>query len=593
MPDNLQTLPTRLARLRADVRRRWPRAGLVGPLFYYDLVRLARRGRSTALRCLYALALLGVLCFVYAIHLPDYGALDLLLAPGPKLFGNELARFAENFAAGFLVLQCAAVLVLTPAYVAGAITEEKERKTIGLLLATDLRDREIVLGKLFARLAHLAGVLLVGVPVLFLMLVFGGINPAMLVRGFAAAGMTLFSVGSLSILCSVRARQVWTAVLMTYALVLLGQPVLWLWWLLPSGVSPFPLVAALGVMHGIVGSGCLIGACFSLRRAALPQGAPRRRAPAPLVRPARATPPPAGDLPPVGDWPLLWKELRQARLPSPHRIFANLLRRGPLLVVFFFLVGPGLCLFLLLPPGFVRMREPLAQMLAVVLMGWWCLSTTFFAAGSVSSEREQHTLDTLLTLPVNWRDVLAAKWLASILQRRWLGYALAVVWLAGALSLALHPVSVLLLATSCAVYLALFASLGLWLSLASRNTLWANFTTAFATLLVFTGSLLIVYYSDLDSSQGWYHPWRLRELLQKEADPMVAFLQVGLNPLRTWWHLNFSWQDVASAADGGDPLLWPRVQGCVLGMLCWLTLAGVLWLAACRRLRRAAAGLGR
>src|SRR5438270_8263329 len=43
-----------------------PRAGLVGPLFYYELLRLARRGRSTVLRCAYALTILIILWSVHA-----------------------------------------------------------------------------------------------------------------------------------------------------------------------------------------------------------------------------------------------------------------------------------------------------------------------------------------------------------------------------------------------------------------------------------------------------------------------------------------------------------------------------------------------
>jgi len=47
-----------------------------------------------------------------------------------------------------------------------AIAEEKERKTLDFLLASDLRSREIVLGKLASRLAYLTLVLLTGLPLL-------------------------------------------------------------------------------------------------------------------------------------------------------------------------------------------------------------------------------------------------------------------------------------------------------------------------------------------------------------------------------------------------------------------------------------------
>src|SRR5438552_3494067 len=44
---------------------------LVGPLFFYDVVRLARRGRGTALRFAIGVALLVVLGIVYNHRFPE------------------------------------------------------------------------------------------------------------------------------------------------------------------------------------------------------------------------------------------------------------------------------------------------------------------------------------------------------------------------------------------------------------------------------------------------------------------------------------------------------------------------------------------
>src|SRR5262249_21286943 len=73
-----------------------------------------------------------------------------------------------------------------------------------LLLTTHLRDSEILLGKLLARLTHLAGLLLTGLPVLALTLLWGGIDAGWLAAEFANAGLTLLSVGGLALFCSAR-----------------------------------------------------------------------------------------------------------------------------------------------------------------------------------------------------------------------------------------------------------------------------------------------------------------------------------------------------------------------------------------------------
>ena len=71
---------------------------------------------------------------------------------GPR----ETAVLAETFFGTFMIVQLILIVLLTPAYVAGAIAEEKDRKTMEFLLATDLRNREIVLSKLLSRLANLS-----------------------------------------------------------------------------------------------------------------------------------------------------------------------------------------------------------------------------------------------------------------------------------------------------------------------------------------------------------------------------------------------------------------------------------------------------
>jgi hypothetical protein len=120
---------------------------LFGPVFFYDLVRTARRGRSFLLRCIYATALLVMLFLGYsewfgssAMDWMSVFQQDNYVPPG------QMAYFAEDFFISFLIVQIGMVFLLTPAYTATAIAEEKERRTLDFLLATDLRGREIVLG---------------------------------------------------------------------------------------------------------------------------------------------------------------------------------------------------------------------------------------------------------------------------------------------------------------------------------------------------------------------------------------------------------------------------------------------------------------
>src|SRR5439155_12316797 len=123
-----------------------------------------------------------------------------------------MAQFADEFAGRFLIVQMGAVLILTPAFTAGAIAEERQRHTLDALLVTHLTPGQIVAGKLAARLAHLLGVLLAGLPILALLPLWGGVDPGRVLAGFAASGVTMLSLGALGACVSARVQPVRGAV---------------------------------------------------------------------------------------------------------------------------------------------------------------------------------------------------------------------------------------------------------------------------------------------------------------------------------------------------------------------------------------------
>ena len=101
---------------------------------------------------------------------------------------QQAARMSENFFSMFMIVQLALVVLLTPAYVAGAISEEKDRKTMEFMLATDLANHEIVLSKLLSRLANMTLFLLTGLPILSVLQFLGGVDVQLMLAGFLGTG---------------------------------------------------------------------------------------------------------------------------------------------------------------------------------------------------------------------------------------------------------------------------------------------------------------------------------------------------------------------------------------------------------------------
>jgi ABC-type transport system involved in multi-copper enzyme maturation permease subunit len=187
--------PAPPARRTRDKR---PRAGLIGPLFRWELVRLARRGQDARARFILAVALLFVLTVFTFAWFPNLTPSELFVGTSQVLPLAESARFGEQFALAFILAQLGVLVLLTPAYAAGGISEEKEKKTFVFLLVSDLTSREILLGKFLGRLAFVLGVMLAGLPVLAITQVYGGVSLKFLLVGYLITATTVTMLAAVS-----------------------------------------------------------------------------------------------------------------------------------------------------------------------------------------------------------------------------------------------------------------------------------------------------------------------------------------------------------------------------------------------------------
>jgi ABC-type transport system involved in multi-copper enzyme maturation permease subunit len=603
------------------------RITLVGPLFYYDLMRLARRGRSILLRCTYALALLTGLFIAYYSRFPDVDLLSHPFDSPASVLPQQMAALAEGFVLSILAVQTIAIFILTPAYLAGAVAEEKERGTLELLFTTHVSDREIVLGKLAARLTHLAGVVLAGVPLLMMTLLWGGVDIRLLLAAFYATALNLLSVGAICMFCSVNRRTVAGAMFASYALTALFFGVTWwipdskvmhpaglfatlanpdfltnptLAGLSPGGTTVFggpasgpKFAVALFIctfLNGIVALLLVVVAVASLRPAArispfsLAEKRSGGRQPVWLAaegwgpfEPVAAAPVPLGKLPAVGRWPVLWKEMLHGRKGALAAYVPLLALVAGVLFVALILRGPVTFI------GMVRTLSPGMAILATAVT--WCMTVGFRAAAGVSRERDKATLEGLLTLPVSRDAILGAKWLGPVLYSGFFGILLAAVVVLGVLNRSLHPVGAALLMMAVAAHVAFLASLGVLLSVGSRTTLWARMTMALM-LLAFVGIGLRVLAIDLRANNivlgsapgvnfattDWYllpWSWYCRE--------------VAANMPEAWWFFTFTPNDYDAALKVGDARFVGRLIVAEGGILAYALAARVLWGIACTR----------
>jgi ABC-type transport system involved in multi-copper enzyme maturation permease subunit len=128
---------------------------------------------------------------------------------------GEAARFGLLLFRLLAFVQLSLLLFFAAVAAASAITQEKDRRTFILLLITDLRDHEIVLGKLLGSLLQIGLLVLVTFPVMVLLLLLGGIAPAQILQATLLVAATVLAAGSLGGLVALWRERTFQALALT------------------------------------------------------------------------------------------------------------------------------------------------------------------------------------------------------------------------------------------------------------------------------------------------------------------------------------------------------------------------------------------
>jgi ABC-type transport system involved in multi-copper enzyme maturation permease subunit len=595
------------------LRRGWLR--LFGPILFYDLVCIARRPRYFWMRTLYSCLLAGMLGWLYLLWMAQ--------TQSRSMRPQELSYFAESFFYTFMSIQLIVVAILTPAYTAGAVSEEKERKTLEFLLATDLRNREIVLSKLVSRLANLTLLVVAGLPILSFLQFLGGVDPNLVLAGFAATGLTMVSLASLSIMNSVVAKKPRDAIALTYLAAVAYVCLASLSWILldPSvGIANFPstdswtspvtvenlvhwvnagnvfsaladifrtfttggnIAATLptllwnyALFHSVIALVCSVWSVWRVRAIALRQAHGETKKTSRRLR--------LFGRPRLRANPMLWKEVF-AEPGIRFNLFGRLIL---VLLVGASFVPAGIILYLRLythPTSLTELSDGMNNWVRIVGTMVACLLLLAVAtrsASSLSGERDRQTLDALLASPLTSDSILFAKGFGNIVSIRW-GWAwLGLIYFLGLVTGGLHPYAFVLLVVSWFVYAAAISGIGVWFSLVCKTTLRATIWSLLATSAAGVGHWLIwmccmplLFFAGNQGSAFYdFQAW-------------VAKFQAGLTPpVAMGFFFSFSAEDLH-----GQRMFRPDPEMLVgyglAGLVCWSIGATVLWVVTRERFR--------
>ncbi len=121
---------------------------------------------------------------------------------------------------GVVAIELFLVCFIAPAFTAGAISGERERRTYHLLRTTLLSARRLVFGKLVAALTYIFLLLLVAVPLQSMAFLMGGVTIEEVLLSVELLVVTAIGYGTVGIFFSAVTKRTLNASVLTYALAL-------------------------------------------------------------------------------------------------------------------------------------------------------------------------------------------------------------------------------------------------------------------------------------------------------------------------------------------------------------------------------------
>ena len=220
------------------------------------------RGRRAFVVVTVYLLLLGLFAFGIYQYLKQQSAQQPVFPGGPFPFPGEVidplrgrefpgggfsgavstgtalsATIGHALFGGLLMVETLLVLVLAPAFTSGAISLEREKQTLDLLVTTPLSTLGMVVGKLLSALTYVFLLIIASIPLASVVFAFGGVGPEDLVRGYLVLFALAFGAGAIGLFISALVRRTQTATVVTFVTVLaltLGSTALHKFWMVVS-----------------------------------------------------------------------------------------------------------------------------------------------------------------------------------------------------------------------------------------------------------------------------------------------------------------------------------------------------------------------
>ena len=177
----------------------------------------------------------GILFYLIAMSIFVFGFIMLTTSfTGTGYFRPEESFFMFSL---LTFIQLGLILFITPGLTAGAISTEREKQTLNILLTTSQTSFQIIVGKLSSSISFLLLLLVAGLPIYSLVFLFGGVSPGQLGIIFLFYFLTMVAIGGIGIMFSTIIRKTIVSMIATYGTMIFLTAVTGFIYLVITGVN--------------------------------------------------------------------------------------------------------------------------------------------------------------------------------------------------------------------------------------------------------------------------------------------------------------------------------------------------------------------